>query len=66
MHIYIWGNIAMPYNPRLFVGRYRSHFEANCVTIVYSSVGLQDAKRPYLRTCSTNDCSIVNEPGIES
>ena len=56
----------MPYNPRLFVGLYRSHFEANCVTIVYSSVGLQDAKRPYLRTCSTNDCSIVNEPGIES
>lgn len=27
--IYIWGNIAMPYNPRLFVGHYRSHFEAN-------------------------------------
>ena len=30
----------MPYNQRLFVGHYRSHFEANCVTIVYSSVGL--------------------------
>ena len=30
----------MPYNPKHFVGRYGSQFEANCVTIVYSSVGL--------------------------
>lgn len=30
----------MPYNPKHFVGRYGSHFEANCVTIVHSGASV--------------------------